>query len=397
MLRTALTHRSPRRGTQEGSLSAFQMGSKPRSDTSWMSGFNDISAQQAGPAANQAMLRGDAGPSWSIARSPILTPLRGNSAPAADTYVPPIVREVLNSPGRPLDNPTRAFFERRFGHDFSRVRVHTDALAAESARAVSARAYAVGSQLVFGEGTFSPGTTSGKGLLAHELVHVVQQSAGGGHSPAVATKLSVGPPDTQMEREAGRFAGALTNGAFTGDLESRERFTYAAPVIQRQEAPPVTKNEARLRGLARFPGRALQAWPGLAQPDRGFVLAAMTGNYGADFALRFTDFATGKSKPDFSIEVVQDDPKALRARGFQYAGDPGGVPVWVLPSGHEAHVLSPPSGRPPERDPEEVERCNKMCDDVDNDACNACCEERIPETDVRCRKTCQQRCNDRFE
>src|SRR5262245_55445219 len=63
--------------------------------------------------------------------------------------VPPIVHEVLRSSGRPLDAATRAFFEPRFGHDFSNVRVHTGASATESAHSVNARAYTVGKHIVF--------------------------------------------------------------------------------------------------------------------------------------------------------------------------------------------------------------------------------------------------------
>lgn len=92
------------------------------------------------------------------------------------TEVPPIVYEVLGSPGQPLDRETRAFFEPRFGRDFSDVRVHTDAKAAESARAVNALAYAVGRDLAFDLGQYSPLLGGGRQLLAHELVHVVQES-----------------------------------------------------------------------------------------------------------------------------------------------------------------------------------------------------------------------------
>jgi hypothetical protein len=89
--------------------------------------------------------------------------------------VPPIIQDVLRSPGQPLDSATRAFMEPRFGHDFSGVRIHTDAKAAESAREVNALAYTLESDMVFGKGQFSPDTNSGKMLLAHELAHVVQQ------------------------------------------------------------------------------------------------------------------------------------------------------------------------------------------------------------------------------
>ena len=91
------------------------------------------------------------------------------------TEVPPSVHEVLRSPGQPLDPATRTFFEPRFGHDFSQVRVHTDSQAAASARAVNAIAYAVGQDIAFGEGQYAPQTVEGRQLLAHELTHVVHQ------------------------------------------------------------------------------------------------------------------------------------------------------------------------------------------------------------------------------
>src|SRR5262249_50434629 len=95
-----------------------------------------------------------------------------NSAEVSE--VPPIVYEVLNSPGKPLDTGLRAFMEPRFGHDFGNVRVHTDAKAAESAQAVNALAYTVGHKVVLGAGQFAPGTTTGQSLLAHELTHTIQ-------------------------------------------------------------------------------------------------------------------------------------------------------------------------------------------------------------------------------
>ena len=98
------------------------------------------------------------------------------AGPQTDSAVPPIVHEVLRSPGQPLDGDTRAFMEPRFGHDFSQVRVHSDVRAAESAKAVHAFAYTVGPNVVFGKGQYSPGTRDGQRLLAHELTHVLQQA-----------------------------------------------------------------------------------------------------------------------------------------------------------------------------------------------------------------------------
>lgn len=111
---------------------------------------------------------------------------------------PPIVSEVLRSPGRPLDPGTRAAMGAAFGHDFSRVRVHTDARAAASADAVDAAAYTVGSDIVFAGGRYEPHTEQGRGLLVHELTHVVQQRSAG---PPPAD-LRVGPADDAHERQA---------------------------------------------------------------------------------------------------------------------------------------------------------------------------------------------------
>jgi hypothetical protein len=89
---------------------------------------------------------------------------------------PPIVHDVLRSPGQSLDATTRAYFEQRFGEDFSGVRVHYGSAAEQSAGDVNARAYTVGHDIVFGAGRFAPSTQEGRRLLAHELAHVVQQS-----------------------------------------------------------------------------------------------------------------------------------------------------------------------------------------------------------------------------
>ena len=91
---------------------------------------------------------------------------------------PAEVQQVLRSPGSALDAGSRSFFESRFNHDFSRVRVHHGAQADASARAVGAKAYTVGSNVVFGAGQYAPHSHSGRQLMAHELAHVVQQGYG---------------------------------------------------------------------------------------------------------------------------------------------------------------------------------------------------------------------------
>ena len=89
--------------------------------------------------------------------------------------MPPIIQGIMSSPGQSLDSTTREFMELQFGHDLSRVRVHTDARAVDSARSVNSQANTVGRDVVFGAGEYAPGVHTGKSLLAHELAHVVQQ------------------------------------------------------------------------------------------------------------------------------------------------------------------------------------------------------------------------------
>jgi hypothetical protein len=88
------------------------------------------------------------------------------------------VGEALTSPGRPLEAGTRRSMETRFGHDFSRVRLHDDASSAASAASLDATAYTVGNDIVLGSGDLDMSTAGGVHLLAHELAHVVQQRRG---------------------------------------------------------------------------------------------------------------------------------------------------------------------------------------------------------------------------
>jgi hypothetical protein len=86
----------------------------------------------------------------------------------SSSFVPPIVHEVLRSPGQPLDKKTRTFMQQRFDYDFSQVQVHSDAAAEQSARDVNANAYTVGHNIVFGAGQFAPGTHEGQRLCSRD-------------------------------------------------------------------------------------------------------------------------------------------------------------------------------------------------------------------------------------
>ena len=165
---------------------------------------NDSLELEADRMADAALARGEAFdiPQWSLTRVSVGQRLQrscacGRSTNASDEEcesckekktlqrkstgtgsraAPAAVDAVLRAPGAPLDTATRKFFERRFHHDFSRVRIHTDAPAAASARAVDALAYTVGHDVVFGDGHYETQSAEGRHLLAHELAHTIQQT-----------------------------------------------------------------------------------------------------------------------------------------------------------------------------------------------------------------------------
>ena len=135
---------------------------------------NDPLEQEADRVADQ-VLAAPAHPAVSGA-IPHIQRFTGQATGQADT-APASVDRVLASTGRPLDPALRQDMEQRFGHDFANVQVHADAAAEQSARDVNANAYTVGHDIVFGARRFAPVTQDGRRLIAHELTHVVQQSA----------------------------------------------------------------------------------------------------------------------------------------------------------------------------------------------------------------------------
>ncbi len=116
------------------------------------------------------------------------------------------IQGVRQGGGQPLYPATPAVMESRFGHDFRHMRIHTATAAANAARAVRARAFTIGSDVVFGQGQYTPGTREGRRLLAHELAHVVQQR----HTLARATEFP-STPDSECdgEREAQVASGIV--------------------------------------------------------------------------------------------------------------------------------------------------------------------------------------------
>src|SRR5262249_54414802 len=156
---------------------------------------------------------------------------RVSGSEASRAEAPPSVHEALRSAGRPLDGATRSFMEPRFGHDFSRVLVHSGSTAEQSARDLNARAFTVGNEIVFGRGRFAPETREGKSLLAHELTHVIQQT---GATPASGVVQRA--PDKPAEKEKAPFrdcteATTLNDnprGALIQALDLAQRFVSGA-------------------------------------------------------------------------------------------------------------------------------------------------------------------------
>jgi hypothetical protein len=184
------------------------------------------------------------------------TVIRSRSTPAnpavsrlaAPAPAPSLVTEAMNSQGTPLDTNVRTFFEPRFQHDFSDVRIHTGQNAEASAAALNARAYTVGQNIVFGKRQFAPDTSSGRRLLGHELVHTLQQSTR--MQPALQRKAA--PPAglcdeldadasrgivTQSERSYLRILQQLCHAVDSSDRKAIKETTALVTVQQPLAVP----------------------------------------------------------------------------------------------------------------------------------------------------------------
>ena len=160
----------------------------------------------------------------------LVQPKAASDAPRAPGFEARV--DALRGSGRSLPAGLRAFFEPRFGHDFGGVRVHTGAAASAAADAVRARAFTVGSDVVFGNGEWSPETDSGKRLIAHELTHVVQQT------PLVARRKPIVQRETTETMARGSESSGPTETAGASPAESTDS---AAPA---PEATPTAEPSA---------------------------------------------------------------------------------------------------------------------------------------------------------
>lgn len=192
------------------------------------------------PPAKQSS---SAPPRWNIGNLAMLRPSKNSNegndrVSSAALSVDSMVREAVQQPGRPLDAASRAYFEPRFGADFSQVRIHTDEHAAESARSIDALAYTIGTDIVLGAGARQASSGARSRLMAHELAHVVQQ---GGSKASRPQRMAMTSPGDATEREAEAAATAVSRGASyhlaRGNAGAIARQTSEAETMPGAEAP----------------------------------------------------------------------------------------------------------------------------------------------------------------
>ncbi len=235
--------------------------------------------------------------------------LGGREAPA-------IVHEVLRSPGQSLDPTIRAFIEPRLGHDFSEVRVHVDDRAAASARAIDALAYTVGQHVVFGADQYAPSTGAGARLIAHELVHTLQQGSGStlrrkpaASKPSKERIVIKIPKDITTLQQFLRFAevqifGRVINHAWD---------TSGAPSVIHEPAKHVgtSINFWIMPWMFEVYGRADSGAAGRAESDHAYerLAADEKGSIDAEIDRRY--YASTKEAPGSKIKPGEPSKAAI--------------------------------------------------------------------------------------
>jgi len=140
--------------------------------------------------------------------------------------------ESVKGSGQPLPSELRAFYEPRFGHDFSRVRIHADSEADSLNRVLHSRAFTTRQDVFFRQGEYTPGSSTGRKLLAHELTHAVQQSDNIWMQARPERGLVVSQPRDQ-EREAEAVADSMDDSVAIG---IRSRHNLSTRQISRQHS-----------------------------------------------------------------------------------------------------------------------------------------------------------------
>jgi hypothetical protein len=148
------------------------------------------------------------------------------------------IGEVIRSPGSPLAPGLCADMQRRLGHDFRHVRIHTDDGAARAASAIGARAFTAGPHVAFAQGEFRPQLSEGRRVLAHELAHVAQAGREpGGGGPRDRGGASVTPSGAGEHDAASRAAAAVNGVPAGGSGRDTGRTGGPAGRVERLERP----------------------------------------------------------------------------------------------------------------------------------------------------------------
>ncbi|HYO99541.1 MAG TPA: DUF4157 domain-containing protein [Pyrinomonadaceae bacterium] len=196
--------------------------------------------------------------------------------------------------GQPLPSSVRGFMEPRFGHDFGHVRVHADARAAESAQALGARAYTLGSDVVFGAGEYRPETAAGRLLLAHELAHVIQQGQpGASRTTTIARQPAAQPAAQPADAQPAAAPGAKSDfreALLSGTIKSEKDYGFY------DLTPKFQFRNAKLQ----------QAYEYVQ-----------------------TKYKLGVEAPAAAVEESKDKKAAPQQQGDSLSKDPDDVPQWV--------------------------------------------------------------------
>ena len=201
---------------------------------------------------------------------------------------------AIRSSGRPLAESERAFFEPRFGYDFSHVRVHTDAKADMLNRALNAHAFTTGPDIFFQPGAYTPGSSGGGELLAHELTHVVQQTGGG-----LQRKLAIQRQETKEDRLGGEVQQQRGEGGeqpVAGFIPLRQtgatrEESQESGTVQRKHAKHQLMNNPLVRSVSHISQPLLQR-----DVDRSILL----DTYSVNTLSQSTPFSTSPYREVFA-------------------------------------------------------------------------------------------------
>jgi hypothetical protein len=256
-----------------------------------------------------------------VADHVLRSPQAATAGKAGELGLPSPARETL---GAPLESRTRAFFEARFGYDFSQVRVHSDTRAAQSAQSMGALAYTAGPNIAFGAGRYQPGTGEGQRLLAHELTHVVQQ----GHAAAVAgsrgVRVTAGGATPAIQRDTPR--GQQPPGQQTAPAGS---IPQIGPLSVTKTYTPDTTNASRsevtealtdflYRAQAAQGGQTLHVTDAVRWAVRKLFQGDPVGSANAEAFLN--GVAPPGSAPDFAAAVTKLLPDSIPRSRMAHLG-----------------------------------------------------------------------------